>query len=386
MKRNLFYSILISCLLCLSAPLVLARQDASADLSELSSGSASQEDEPLTVDSVDPLKRDHSSDPQKIPGDKKVPSADSELLIDGDISFRLTHKTAKYQDQSASDQDVYSKLRLDIFSGRHNDYEFHFLGAFRKDLDENQDQTGFYPFENIVDTRKDQLHQVFEAHLDLKWLSSFSLIRLGRQAGNRGEWIYFDGAYFNWDLAEPVKLIFYGGSAVHFFEKNPGDDYLAGLGLDYHPFNHTAVNFDYLTVKDQRQNPVNEGDQKDNLFSVNLNQRFSPLTKGLVKLRWVNGEQRDLKIRAITQELPLGFELNFNYFRQFLSQSALSSETALFYDILGVSNPYQAFDFKLRQVFDKDCALDLGFYRRSLLRAEDESAFNRNFQKTFAVF
>jgi hypothetical protein len=78
--------------------------------------------------------------------------------------------------------------------------------------------------------------------------------------------------------------------------------------------------------------------------------------------------------------------VSMSYFRQFRTQNELSNEFSPLYDVLGQSIPFQSYDVKVRKMFGRHYALDVGYFQRSLVTAQEENAFNRDYKRSFGVF
>lgn len=315
------------------------------------------------------------------------PPADPATHVNGYLSTRYTFRTVELPGGRQSDQDVFADLRLDITRPKQNDYEFHFLGSFRTDLDGDQGMSTFAPFETVWDTFGDRsAGKIYEAYFTLNSGATGpdTKARVGRQAGSRDEPVFFDGIAVDAG-GEQWDLTVYGGAAVHFFEVRShwGEDRVSGAGMDYRPFASTGVSADYLLVKDAMALFPDDAVQYDRLTAFKITQRIEPFTRLTAKYRFRDGEPRDLSFKAVTASETAGFEAGLNYFRQFRSQNELSNDLSLFYDVIGRSAPYESYDIKLRKFIVDRVALDLGYYQRELLDIADEGPFNKEFERMF---
>lgn len=302
------------------------------------------------------------------------------------LDLKYTQRSATVANETISDQDLAGKIRVDVARTDGGGYEFHVFGVGYYDLDGKQDETGFNPFEDTGDTQDTFRAKIYEAHLDINQLAVFSQIRVGRQAGTRGEWLYFDGFAADMEFGRDLDLTVYGGAAAHFDEKNDTTDPLAGMGIDYKLSRASKLFFDILSLKDIREHRSGTSDQNDQLASLKYWQRFSDRSKASAKVRTINGEARDLKIRSNSLALLDILDLNVTYFRQLQVQNELSNEVSTFYDVLGQSNPYHAVDINGHFRMGDTYSFDIGFFQRSLLDEEDESPFNRSYQRNFIIF
>lgn len=315
-------------------------------------------------------------------------SSDSLFKVTGYFSGRYVYRSAYTSDNQWRDQDIFGELRLDVVMPKENRYEFHFFGTARDDFSDNRNQATFNPFKDIGDTYQASYHgYLYEAHLDINNpFSYFTQIRMGRQAGTRDEQVFYDGIAADIRAAPELNLTLYGGVAVHLYEisNHWGDDTLAGAGLDYAPASNTRVSLDYLSIKDEKSFPAT-ADLHDQMISLKLWQSFASFMKASAKYRYLNSEPRDLNVRAVSAFPEADIEMNLNYFRQFRTQNELSNELSLYFDVLGKSSPYQSFDVKLRKLFGPHYAVDVGYFKRALLEENQESAFDRDFSRTFLL-
>ena len=324
-----------------------------------------------------------SSDTPSVPKDPVDP-----FRVQGYFSGKYVSRTSRLSDEKIRDEDVFGELRLDIARQESSGPEFHFFGTVRDNLSNIGDRNSYSVFEDIGNTYDTSAHgYLYEAHLDLnRPFSNFSQIRIGRQDSVRDEPVFFDGIAADVKVSQKVNLSLYGGAAIHFFEIDNrwGDDWLGGLGLDYLPRAGTWLNMDYLYVDDTR-NLYGTLNQHDHLVSFKLGQRFTPNLKATAKIRYLNNEQRDLKLRIIGTVPEADIEMQAAYFRQSRTQNELSNEFSVFYDVIGQTNPFQSYDIRVRKLFGIHYAIDLGYFERTLLDSQQESAFNRAYRRSYAV-
>ncbi len=317
------------------------------------------------------------------------PKTAGQFSVDGYISAKYVYRSTTLSNERLSDQDLFTDLRLDVARPEQDRYEFHFFGTARSDLDGESDRKDYYPFEDIGNARSSRsAGYLYEAHIDVnRPLAYVTQVRVGRQSGTRDEPVFFDGLAADIKAARTLNLAVYGGAAVHFYEiaNRWGDDTLAGAGVDYTPFTSGGLSLDYLSARDERE-LFSFTDQNDELYAVKLWYRFSPGLKATVKYRGINSESRDANARVIGVIPGIDLEVSANYFRQSHTQNELTNEFSSYYDILGQSHPYQSYDIKARKLFGARYAVDLGYYKRSLLKDLQQGAFNREYERTFVDF
>jgi hypothetical protein len=309
------------------------------------------------------------------------------IVLSGSFSMRYFFRTTEVPAGRESDQDVFADLRIDLTRPRDNRYELHVMGTARSDIDGNQNMNGFYPFEDVGDTWGQRAHaQLIEANMVLNDpLRALKRITIGRQSGTRDEPVIFDGVAAELGK-EKLLLTLYGGAAAHFYEIGThwGEDTLEGAGIDYRPLPSLGISADALAVKDRREFDQDDGTTlHDRMVSFKIWQRFEPFTRIDVQYRYLNGESRDLSVKAGTLWQQHDAELNVSYFRQFNPQAMLSNELSPFFDVLGVSAPFQSFDARVRKFISSRVALDRGYFRRDLLDSADEGPFDKAYSREF---
>ncbi len=308
--------------------------------------------------------------------------------LKGYISTKYVFRTTRISGERISDQDFYEQMRFDLTMPEEERYEFHFFGTAREDVDGDQDRKTYFPFEDIGNMQdSSSTVYLYEAHFDMNHLIPYlTQLRVGRQASTRDEPFFFDGFAADIEASWKLNLTVYGGVAAHFYEIDHdwGTDTLSGIGIDYSPLDITSLSMDYLYVHDKR-NLFSDSDQDDQLLSFKVWQRFSSFLKAMTRLRYVNGEARDIKIRAVNTFIDADIELSMSYLRQLSTQKELSNELSYYYDVLGESFPYHSFDIKVRKLFGPHYALDIGYFQRELVGSRSESAFNRGYKRIFTI-
>jgi len=313
-------------------------------------------------------------------------SPDPATAVNGYLSARYVYRSAPYSGGKTSDQDVFGDLRLDVTRPKDNRYEFHFLGSVRSDLDGGQDGSGFSPLYDIGDSYgQSTISYLYEANAVLNSpVQHVTRVRVGRQSGTRDEPVVFDGVAMDVG-SETVNVTLYGGAAMHFYEVNRhwGKDTLEGAGLDYTPRPGTGMSVDFLAVKDKREFTSEDATVYDRMVSLKVWQQFEPYTRVSAKYRYLDGEPRDLTIAASAVWPAADIDAAASYFRQFRPQNEQTTDLSLYYDVMGVSAPYQSFDIKLRKFIAERVAVDLGYFERELLDLSDGGPFNKEFWRAY---
>jgi hypothetical protein len=317
------------------------------------------------------------------------PEGGGQPVVSGYLSLRSVIRTAVSASHDVfRDQDLFGELRLDASNVSSGLLELHFLGASRYDIDGKSDVRTFDPLEDLGNTRTgDGLTQIYEANIGINGLfTGLSQVRLGRQAGTREEHVFFDGVAADLRPARFLAFTVYGGLPVTYFEVDgkEGRDRLAGAGMDVTAGASTGISFDYLTVLDDRTY-LDDRDVTDRLLSFKLWQRFTKNIKATARMRYQNGESRDLNVRLLGALPESGAEIGATYVRQFREQTEQTNVLSPLFDVLGASQPYQSVDVRARKFLGERFAVDLGYFQRSLLKSNaTDTAFNREYSRASA--
>lgn len=321
-----------------------------------------------------------------------LPAADDALKadegrfrVDGYFSTSYILRTTRSSGDSFTDNDFFERIRIDVTMPGDNRYEFHFFGTVNVDADGNQDWQAFYPLEDVDDTTGSRAAvYVYDAHVGFNQLTQYmKQLRVGRQTSVRDTAVFFDGVAGDFELPRGVNLSVYGGRAVHLYEENPGSDALVGAGVDYSPVPRTKFSVDYLYTDDERDLFP---DEQNDLISFKVRQRIGSFSRAVLKYRIIDGEERDVRLRATSSIPDIDLLLSVGYFRQLQDQRELTNEFSLFHDVMGVSHPYQNLDLNIRKLIGGHHAVSVGFAARQLLDSSDESSFNREYNRAFVTY
>jgi len=312
-----------------------------------------------------------------------------EVDLRGSFATKYVIRSVRVSGDKQSDNDIFEYLRLDANVPKGGQYEVHFFGSARQDIDGDNDEHDFFPFEDIGDARdKSSTATLYDAHVAINNpVSHISQVRIGRQAGTRDEPVFFDGVAVDTSVSKNVFFTAYGGAAAHFeeLEYEWGDDTLAGAGADISPTFNSVLSMDYLYVQDKRD-IFGFDDQEDHLISLKIWQRFAQYLSAMTRFRYLNDDARDLRARAVGTFPDAGFQISAGYFLQFGEEAERSNEESVYYDIVGTTSEFQSFDIKLRQIFGEHYAVDVGYHDRRLMDNNDENSFNRDYSRLYAAF
>ncbi len=318
--------------------------------------------------------------------EKDVPAPG--LQVNGSLSLRYWYRTTDLSTHRVSDQDAIADLRLNATGREESDPELHFLGSVRSDLDGEQSLHPYFPLEDINNTHdRRATAEVYEAYAVLNNpLRSDLRARLGRQPGTRDEQITFDGVAADAGMANgKVNVTVYGGVAVHFQEVNThwGEDSLQGAGIDLRLLPSTGMSADYLLVSDRQEYLSGRELFRDRLLAFKAWRRFAQFAQVSASYRFLDGDPRDLSVKASAVLAAQDAEMTASYYRQLKERAELTNEFAPVSFIMGSSSPYQSLDLKARKFFGERLALDAGYFKRLLLDGTDAGPFNKEYSRSY---
>lgn len=312
---------------------------------------------------------------------------DSSFNIRGYLATKFVGRTASNADNSYDDQDMYEYLRMDLEAPEGGGYEAHFFAFARQDIDGQSDRHDFSPLEDQGNARDTgRTGYVYDAHMAFnRPLGHISQVRLGRQAGMRDEMALFDGLALDMDLGKYLAASLYGGAAVHFEEldNSHGEDTLGGAGLDIRLHRSSLVSLDYFHASDKRDF-FGYVDEDNELASIRIWQRISRSINVSARYRALDGDDRDVRFRALGSFPGAGFEVMGGYYRQLNEQEQLASELSSYYDVIGNTAEYESHTLKVRKYFGGRYALDLGYFSRGLMDDKPDTRFNREYERLYA--
>ena len=106
----------------------------------------------------------------------------------------------------------------------------------------------------------------------------------------------------------------------------------------------------------------------------------------MIEFNMIGAESTDMEIRVVNSFPEQTLDLSAAYRVQFQTMGELSNELSNFYDVVGVTDPFQYIDINARKLLGRHFSLGAGYYQRFLLNNKDESEFNREYLRLFAVF
>lgn len=302
--------------------------------------------------------------------------ANQPLTVRG--TFTLDYRARWTRDDS--DHDLDSLLSLDIGERDRDPVTGYLLVRGIQDLDGDQ---GEGPFQSIADTYDHSTHGIFyQGYVDVWIVPQLERARLGRQIiYDTPEFAHLDGAYLTtptmgeWN----VELGFYGGSSVHLYESSPHGDAVAGVFARAEPWRHGKVRFDWMYARDDERFGIN----RNHLLQIALWQRLTDNIQLHGYYARIEEDDRDMLLRGTYFEQEADIKLEASYYRLFEEQSDFAQEFDPYYQQLQEFFPYHQVDFLMSKGFDESFVIDAGATVRDLDDADDEGAFNREFERYY---
>ncbi len=296
--------------------------------------------------------------------------------ISGDV--RTRYRLQATFDET--DQDLWQVLRFDIGDPDQRDVTFSFLGDWDWDLDERRRNSAFASSADSYDRHANA--RLLRAHVTFHRLGTIERARLGRQDGAfLPEVPVFDGAlveseaWTDWKLSARA----YAGVPTHLYESSPSGDWLYGGGVEIEPGEATWAGFHYVRLRDRFLQTTNE----DGLFVLEGRHRPIDALQLSARSTAVEGNFRDLQVRANTWLESLGLHLDVSYFTLLRTQRALVTEVDPYFLILREERPYDEWRALISQDIGDHVTIEAGFWIRTLREPTDEGVFNREFRRYF---
>lgn len=279
----------------------------------------------------------------------------------------------------SSDQDLTTRLSLDIGIEARDPYTFHFLGHGFADLDGRRPDGTFAGLDTSFG---DDVHgRIYRAHFDAHAVPHLDLLRVGRQDLDATPTpVTFDGLRVDTERFGAARWFVsaYGGVPVHHFESSPSGDSVFGLGAGLVPWPAARVRLDWMSLRDE----FLALDRHDELLGARWWQRFEN-----VRLRgthtWRDGRPKDLHLGA-QGDLPLPLTFALNYRELLTTQRAAVTALDPYFAIAAEYRPYRQLDLSLSRDFAERWSVNVATAVRRLNDRSDEAAFNREFERTYA--
>jgi len=277
-----------------------------------------------------------------------------------------------------TDQDFSQDLSLELGDPARHRVTFAFLGEWSLDLDGVDGSSALSQIEDTFDSPANG--RLLRAHADVHRLGSVERVRLGRQEhALLPEVPLFDGIDAASSPLSPwkVRLRAFGGVPSHLYESSPSGDSLYGAGIEAEPCEGTWAALTYAHIEDD---PLLT-DERDDFLVFDARQRvLRPLTVS-GRLTALEGELRDLLLRAFAADAESGWSGQVSYFALLRTERRRVTEIDPFYEVLLEERPYHDARVLVTKDLGGQFSLTGEIAIRELENEGDEGTFNREFRR-----
>ncbi|MHC4249976.1 MAG: hypothetical protein ACYS9X_12685 [Planctomycetota bacterium] len=281
------------------------------------------------------------------------------------------------------DEDIYVDLALDwVDYADRASASLYWRGA--KDVDGVSQSQGSW-FRDANDTfGEGWVGELYHAYVDLEGDGPLARARLGRQFMYEGQPFHFDGAKLtSRKTRRGVRWSLFGGVPVRYFEDSTAGDWLVGAGMEARASRWCNLRALVAHVENDAGFagiPSTTGVQ--DLILLSAGARLSHYGSALARYTVVDGETRDLLLRAAGSLESEGLDFSLAYYLQPERLLYLSPDLGGYFLVTGESLPHDRIDFALSKSLearDWRIALEGGAAMRRLNDGYSEGPYNREY-------
>lgn len=350
-------------------------EEASEPKQDEGAGEPSPDEESSQEVEDDPGSRSAPPDPTN----EATESASFVDLFHGSILLRYRARWTK----DTSDQDLHSRLWLDVGDADRHPVTLHVLARGTADLDGSRDREGFFVFDDITDTFDEPVNgRLYDAYLDFHRLPLFEMARLGRQViYDTPEVAYLDGARLetgDFDFLDS-RAGGYAGVPVHLYESSPSGDLTYGAFAQARPWTGARIRTDWMHVDDEDGELFSR--HRDDLVGFGVWQSLFEHVQlhGFYSL--LEGESRDLSFRGTYYHPGWKLHLQTRYYELLQTQRDHSIDFDPFFAQMFEYHPFRQLTVLVSQGLGDHFTAEVGFDLRRVRRDGDIGRFNRDFER-----
>jgi len=303
------------------------------------------------------------------------------LRVTGSLSLRYRLRWTG----SESDQDLYGVLSFDAGDAATDVVTAHVMVRGSADLDGDQDPDEYNPFVSIEDSFDHAINgRLYYAYLDIHRIDGLGLLRLGRQVILETPFpAYVDGARIeSEDLTDArIRLGAYGGIPTHLYESSAEGDLILGAYGEARPWRGGKARLDAMYVEDD----ATLGDYENALYGLALWQNFAGKLELHGRYTFLEGDSRDLLVRATYSEPEWDLQVRASYFGLLKRQGNLALEFDPYTTSLFEYEPYNQVSLFASKGLGENLVVDAGVDARQLADDDDESTYNHEFERYFVT-
>lgn len=297
--------------------------------------------------------------------------------LSGTISTRYRGRTTSGDD----DHDLYLTILTDLEPATQGGWSFHLLGTLLASLGGQQNSSDV--FFSLTDTREgDVSAQLYHAYAEGHTTGLVESVRVGRLLDYETPALaWFDGASISTAPRGSNKASagLYGGLPVRAYGDSLHGDALVGVWGKLSAWRGARLRLDYMHVEDE----FLATDETDDLLALGLWQTLGQELSLEGHYSHLDGDARDVQVSGTLMPLDSGLVLRMSYFRLLETQTQRTVEFDPFFETLLELEPYSQGRLLISQAFGEAWVLEAGADLRRLHDQQDDSQFNRDFDRVF---
>ena len=302
--------------------------------------------------------------------DATIEPADEGIPVHGSLRLRYRGRWTSGED----DQNLYTSLAMDIGDPERQKVTGHFMARLNMDTDGNDGRDIFFNLEDTLGG--DVSAMLFYGYADVHRVEPLDTLRIGRQQlWDTPAFLLFDGALIETGTQDVVGVGVYGGLRAQYYDKPDENEVVAGVYGQARPWQGGRVRVDYMYLEDEQR----LGENQDDLVGVELWQLVGEALTLEGKYTRLEGDDRDLRLRASYVDPDLDWSLQANYYHLLETQKNLALEVNPYFSSLLEYFPFQQVGLLFSKGFGNVLDLNLGVDSRRLDDSSDVGEFNQEF-------
>jgi hypothetical protein len=178
-----------------------------------------------------------------------------------------------------------------------------------------------------------------------------------------------------------VEVGAYAGIPVHLYESSNDGDEAFGAFVEGRPWKNGRARIDWMHLEDE--DVLGEGE--DDLVALGLWQELSERWRLEGTYSHLEGDPRDLRLRALYGDPESGGILRLGYYELLEPQGSLVTELDPFFESLLEYQPFRQGTVSTSHPLGDHTVLDLGLDVRRVSDSSDVGEFNREWERYYAT-
>ncbi len=307
--------------------------------------------------------------------------AAQQLAVHGSLGLRYR---LRWSGQD-SDQDVAEALELRLGDAAHDALTASLSAEGRMDIDGLAHGPNAGPYFELEDTHGDAFAaRLYHAYVDVHRAAGWETLRIGRQTiVDTPETAWFDGLRAETRELGAARARFgaWGGLPVQYDTSVQSGSALYGAFAEARPWSGGRVRGDWMHAEDDARLGASVAD----LFGVGVWQSLS--TNMRLEGHYTRLEQRDrdVELRASWTASDSDLVVRASWYRLLEPQGDLAPPFDPFYATLYELQPYDQFGLQVSKSLAPHTQLQAGYDARRVERAQDQGAFNHDYDRGWAT-